>query len=355
MKKLFLLLGWSFAVFASAAEQVLDVLAAPQWISSPYDATSHSVVKTTDYINPFVAKGQWNLNIRYQPASRQSTPPTIANYPVTTYNAINNTGLSVPADYQRGPFGGAGAQSTFQLNGYDIGALMISWDSAHPFNQPNCNPTKCAGLNKHVAYEYEFPENQKFPFSGTGNADNVSVALQGDFQVKQFESNGGTADLYWALYFTGPKQTNPVEKMDLQFVVLMYSSHTPGGPQAFVPNEIVGSTATPYAWTTMNTTDFATVRADSAKQYDGNPIPWTTKDFRRVHITKANLLNAINSVNTAYRAKYGQTTTVQLSTDVTQYSLKKVGVLQEMEYYGDQYVVFGASYKWPGVYLLKQW
>lgn len=330
--------------------EIVRQIAPPAYFSN--SAQTRAAIKHSTYQNPAPVTlwDQWNLEVRHQGVSIDAFN--------TSFNTINNTGISVPSSYQYGPKGGAVAQSVFQLYQYNVGALIISWDSIYPYDAPGCNATLCAGWNKHTAYQYKFSNPPKLFDPALGYADNVSLALQGNFRVTQFDKYDYTgpsipvstpiSSLSWVVFLSEDDNSNP----PIQIVITMYSSHDVPPWNFARRSEFPGSTAV-FMTTSMNGTSvrpYTTIKADSAIQ-TMRMNPWLTQDFFRIHITPTNLRNII----TDYNDQFTESESSQRhSLAVEKYRLQSVTVLQEIEYAKEDYAVFGASYYAPGVYELKQ-
>lgn len=330
--------------------EIVRQIAPPAYFSN--STQTRAAIKHSTYNHPPpLITDRWNLEVRNQGVSIDAFN--------TSFNTINNTGISVPSSYQYGPKGGAVDQSVFQLYQYYAGALMISWDSIYPYDAPGCDATLCAGWNKHTAYQYKFSNPPKLFDPALGYADNVSLALQGNFRVTQFDRYDYTgpsipikkpiASLTWVIFLKEDGNPNPA----IQLVITMYSSDPDTLTWNFARREeFPGSTAV-WLTTSMNGTSirpYTTIKADSTIQ-TMRTTPWLNQDFCRIHITPTNLRNII----TDYNEKIGLANTSQLySLAVEKYRLQSVTVLQEIEYAREDYAVFGASYYAPGVYELKQ-
>lgn len=335
----------SVALFSTASHaEIVRPIAHPAYVSSPTQARAAIQKRTFQAAPPTNIRDQWNLEVRHQGLAIDA-----AN---TSFNTTYHTGASVPSSYQWGPHGGSMDQSVFQLYNYNAGALMLSWDSPHPFDAPGCNEIVCNGYNKHTAYQYIFTNPPKVFDPALGFGDDVSLALQGNFRVAQFDiyDNPGPsnpsakpiADLAWVIYLTEDNNSSP----PIQLQVAMYSSHKSGAWYG-VYGEDVGQGSTPYVATSMNGSPFVTIKADSAVQAVRTNT-WGTQDFIRIHITPSNLRNIVEWYN--YYGKPAQ----PYSYDVSKYRITSATVLQEMGYAKGDYAVFGASYYAPAVYQLKQ-
>lgn len=328
--------------------EIVRQIAPPAYFSNVAQTRAAIQHSTWQHPAPVNLLDQWNLEVRHQGISIDAFN--------TSFNTINNTGISVPSSYQYGPKGGAVAQSVFQLHQYNAGALMISWDSIYPFDAPGCNATLCAGVYKHTAYQYKFSNPPKLFDPALGYADNVSLALQGNFRVTQFDIYDYTgpsnpvskpiADLFWVVFLREDGNSNP----SIQLVIDVYSSHLVAPWNFARSEEFPGSTAV-WLTTSMNGTSirpYTTIKADSAIQ-TMRTNTWLTQDFCRIHITPTNLRNII----TDYNAKISDSSKHH-SLAVENYRLESVAVLQEIAYAKEDYAVFGASYYAPGVFELKQ-
>lgn len=325
------------------AETVRQI-APPTYVSSETQARAAIQKRTFQTAPPTNITDQWNMEVRHQGLAIDAYN--------TSFDTLYNTGVSIPPSYQWGPYGGAADQSVFQLFGFNAGALMISWDSPHPYDAPGCNQTICNGYNKHIAYQYTFSNPPKLYDPALGFGDDVSLALQADIRITQFDlydysgpSNPVArpiADLTWIVYLIEDGNPSP----PIQVQVAVYSSHMAGSWYG-VYGEIVGSSSTPYVATSMSGSPFVTIKADSVIQ-ETRTTPWGRQEFCRIHITPTNLRTIVEWFN------YWGHPPQAYSYDVSKYRIANATLLQEMAYAKEDYVVFGASYYAPAVYQLKQ-
>ena len=376
-------------LISQAVESVIRVVAAPNNVYNSTQAanTAYAMAyggaiynSNGTYLGSGVTpKNQWYLVARYQGQN------AVKN--LVAYDPSAMTGLSTPMEYQRGMLGGTTPQTTYQLQGYNVGMLNLSWDfdgnngETHPANIycPQ-NLSNCFGVHKHVVYGYDFSPPVK-TFTNPNDA-NSSLSIQADgMRVASFTpydkvNLGGypsspVGQYYWVLFF---RDSSKPSVPAIQLVIAIYQNAWHDGSEQ-IGVEYVGNWAQPYFVSSMQrgTKKFVDVRSDSALGF--RTAPWVNMLFSRAHITPKYLKTIVDVANAMASRQCSPTDTAchqqafntgegwcnrtpatgQYSCDLSNYQLASVHLIQEIQYErGDQVVMGSAAYA-PAVYELRQY
>lgn len=316
----------------------------PRVVIAPNNVEDLSQIFVKDHIaKPY---DRFYLAVRYQWPNWSDPDSTAFRYP-TDYDTHDNTGLGPwSSSFQRGPLGGSGPQSVYQLKGYEVGVLMRSQDSPHPQangGYPVCAPN-CNGYEKHTIYEYQFSQ-PVLAFTKTTNPSDTDFGLVVDAELQVYQMEGWSSldggapkgilagQFAWVITFRDPSG-KPV-----QYVIFAFHSrpNSYNGSEAVVLEPIGNGDNGYYITTSFKRSVTKQFVTTVSAEDDFFATPWQGYKKFSAFVSPKNLLNAIEALNAKGAG---------LSTDVLNYKLSQVGLNQEVHYEdnGDAFVM-GSSYR----------